>query len=72
MFYVHFTVWYFTLMLVTKATSDQQDLSRIIDGDISGHAKWPFMASIMYSRIGHICGGVVWNQDTILTAAHCL
>ena len=62
----------FQLLLAgNQVTNVHSDMARIIKGDISGQAKWPFMAAIMYEG-GQYCGGVVWNQDTILTAAHCV
>ncbi|KAJ6223249.1 hypothetical protein RDWZM_001794 [Blomia tropicalis] len=45
--------------------------SRIINGLPSPEGKWPEMAAI-YRFGDFICGGVVWNENTILTAGHCI
>ena len=47
------------------------NLMRIYHGQPSRQGKWPFMVAIYYDGKQH-CGGSIWNQDTILTAAHCL
>jgi len=47
------------------------DVSRIINGNRSEPNKWPFAAAI-FSYDQQLCGGTVWNKDTIVTAGHCL
>lgn len=43
---------------------------RIVGGRDALLTEIPSMVSIM--RLGsHICGGVILNRDSILTAAHC-
>lgn len=45
---------------------------RIINGHDSKPGDWPFMVSLMYHGNQHFCGGSILNDNTILTAAHCL
>ncbi|KAI2809294.1 hypothetical protein BLOT_000441 [Blomia tropicalis] len=52
--------------------------ARILGGIMSQPNQWPFMAAIFYIDLENynqshpVCGGIVWNSQTILTAAHCL
>ncbi len=41
----------------------------IINGEVAGRTPW--QVSVQDSE-GHFCGGVIIDEDTIVTAAHCL
>lgn len=47
--------------------------SKIIGGNAAKKGSWPWMAAIFYSpKNEHIwCGGVLFNHEWLLTAAHC-
>lgn len=45
--------------------------SRIIGGTAVQAGQYPWMVSIRHTWAGHICGGVLLNSTTILTAGHC-
>ncbi|XP_074648610.1 chymotrypsinogen A-like [Tubulanus polymorphus] len=44
---------------------------RIISGSASKTGQWPWQVSLIF-RDDHTCGGTLVNEDTIVTAAHCV
>ena len=65
-----------------KIDGDDMDDGRIVGGKPSTKGYWPFMAAIIHDsfdnlEVGHTlevyrCSGYVWDEQTIITAAHCL
>lgn len=59
-----------------KFVSSNNDIvndQRIVHGIVSSTTTWPFMVAIFYNKIDKVlCGGIIWNEYTVLTAAHCL
>uniref|UniRef100_A0A6P7GH98 Trypsin 5G1-like n=1 Tax=Diabrotica virgifera virgifera TaxID=50390 RepID=A0A6P7GH98_DIAVI len=45
---------------------------RIFGGSETSIEKHPWMVSLQDSSRGHLCGGSLINDDTVLTAAHCI
>ncbi len=62
----------------SKSDSPKDDSGRIINGHDVPEGKYPFVVSLQessspcHSKGEHFCGGSVINDNTILTAAHCL
>ncbi|XP_038639800.1 transmembrane protease serine 6 [Scyliorhinus canicula] len=48
----------------------QTSMSRIVGGTNSTEGEWPWQTSIQISG-QHVCGGILINQNWILSAAHC-
>lgn len=64
-----------TLGSILASEEDPEETGRIINGEESLEGAWPFLVSLDVVLSGtrkHKCGGTIWNEDTILTAAHCL
>ncbi len=74
----------FTLSTLVKHSkceqNDDDDDGRIMNGQIVPDGKYPFIASLQVSPEpcagtspgAHFCGAAVINDNTVLTAAHCL
>lgn len=45
--------------------------SRVVGGKPSQPADWPWMVAMYRDGMFH-CGGVVLNQDWVISAAHCV
>ena len=45
--------------------------SRIVGGNMSSLAQWPWQASLQFQGY-HLCGGSVITPVWIVTAAHCV
>ncbi|XP_017776960.1 PREDICTED: chymotrypsin-1-like [Nicrophorus vespilloides] len=45
--------------------------NRIVGGSEASEGEFPFMVSIRQG-LGHVCGGSILDEYTILTAAHCV
>lgn len=45
---------------------------RIVNGEDATSGEFPSMVSLHGRFDNHICGGVLLNQTTVLTAAHCV
>nr|CAD7456465.1 unnamed protein product [Timema tahoe] len=59
--------------LTTSTDSSPQDKNpRIIGGSPAFQGQFPYQVSLRLSGSSHFCGGVIINQRTVLTAAHCL
>ena len=70
-------VWYSLVLEIVIMKKDNKFNFRIINGFDVAEGKWPFMVSIQYyhnliTGTQHFCGGTILNDNTILTAAHCL
>ncbi len=51
-------------------TDEKTNGSRIVGGETAGESDAPWIVSIrMFS---HFCGGSIKDQNTIITAAHCV
>jgi trypsin len=55
----------------TKTVAGRVFQERIVGGEIVTHGDAPFMVSLLWFG-DHFCGGSILNENTILTAAHCL
>ena len=44
----------------------------IINGEDARIIDWPFIVSVQNLGSGHFCGGVLYESDEVLTAAHCV
>ncbi|KAI9299000.1 trypsin-like serine protease [Neoconidiobolus thromboides FSU 785] len=57
--------------LFSTIFSAPQDGDRIVGGTVVSPAfKYPWLVSIQVNG-NHFCGGIILNQDTVLTAGHC-
>lgn len=48
---------------------------RILNGEDAKQEDWRFIVSIgsmVNGTYDKFCGGVIWNEEFVLTAAHCL
>ncbi|XP_037947699.1 trypsin-like [Teleopsis dalmanni] len=45
---------------------------RIVNGEDTTIEAHPYQVSIQKSSGGHFCGGSIINEDTVVTAAHCM
>lgn len=45
--------------------------TKIVGGNEAPDTAFPFIVSIL-SNGGHLCGGSLVNNDTVLTASHCI
>lgn len=45
--------------------------SRIVGGNMSSPAQWPWQASLQFQGY-HLCGGSIITPVWIVTAAHCV
>ncbi|VEN60340.1 unnamed protein product [Callosobruchus maculatus] len=52
-------------------TSSDENHLRVVGGKPSQPAAWPWLVSIYKNGVFH-CGGVLINEEWIVTAAHCL
>lgn len=50
---------------------EQAKTGRIVGGEESEINEFPYQVSIHYNYF-HVCGGVIIDQTTILTTAHCI
>ena len=85
-FIIFITGFLFTLSTLVKHSkceqnvNDDDDDGRIMNGQIVPDGKYPFIASLQVSPEpcagtspgAHFCGAAVINDNTVLTAAHCL
>lgn len=69
-----------TFLLISSAHANTEDSGRVINGHDVPEGKYPFIVSLQQLNIpgvdflgsSHFCGGSVLNDNTILTAAHCV
>lgn len=64
-------MFYFVLLLFAVASTSAEYDAKIINGVISFIEDYPYMVSIQMFG-SHMCGGAILDEDTILTAAHCM
>ena len=43
---------------------------KIVSGTPAAHGRYPFLATVIPA--GYLCGGTLYNERTVITAAHCL
>lgn len=60
------------LLIFTLSSVHSEEFIRIINGEKAPEGRWPFMVSLTYNRTSHFCGATILNDDSILTAAHCM
>ncbi|KAL8571012.1 hypothetical protein ACOMHN_037872 [Nucella lapillus] len=56
-------------------TSGKSHGKRIIYGDSATYGDHPYICSLQLRQWGiwfHVCGAVIYNENTLLTAAHCV
>ena len=58
-------------------TNGAKPTNRIIGGVETSTADYPFLVSVQTATKGssdflHICGGSIYNENFIITAAHCV
>lgn len=59
------------LLLPSLALATESELStRVVGGDDSNDGDWPWMVSVFAGDF--FCGGSLIDEDTVMTAAHCL
>jgi len=51
-------------------TDEKTNGSRIVGGETAGESDAPWIVSIRMSS--HFCGGSIKDENTIITAAHCV
>jgi len=51
-------------------TDEKTNGSKIVGGETAGQSDAPWIVSIRMSS--HFCGGSIKDQNTIITAAHCV
>lgn len=56
---------------ITLTLLNQDDEARIVGGRRSIQSQWPFVAALYAVDDWFLCGGSVWDQWHIITAAHC-
>ncbi|XP_055845026.1 trypsin 3A1-like [Episyrphus balteatus] len=66
----YFTISFLLILALANVLSVSLK-GRIIGGEIDSKLTYPELVSVR-SRDRHICGGTILDQDTILTAAHCI
>jgi trypsin len=59
-----------TLAAALQSTDDIFGAARIIGGEPAAAGEFPYIISLS-SQFGFICGGVLLNENTVVTAAHC-
>ncbi|CAH1236836.1 unnamed protein product [Diabrotica balteata] len=64
--------WLVCIFLLKCNFVDAGKRFRIFGGKETRIENHPWMVSLIVPDIGHNCGGSLINEDTVLTAAHCL
>ncbi len=45
---------------------------RIVGGRPAKASEVPYQVAVMAKSLGLVCGGALYNSDTVITAAHCV
>lgn len=67
-----------SLTIASEAPDHSSIAPLIINGDHADVSNFPYFASLYFDRIsesnyyGNICGATIYNQEFVLTAAHCV
>ncbi|XP_030386319.1 trypsin alpha-3-like [Scaptodrosophila lebanonensis] len=61
----------FICLLICCSSEFSPELARIVEGEVLGIEKVPWQVSLLYQGTHH-CGGVIYDNEIILTAAHCV
>jgi len=63
------------LILLSSVSPDARPQERIVGGADASLGEFPFMASLVHKPLFgaryHFCGGSIYNERTVVTAAHC-
>ncbi|KAF5278804.1 hypothetical protein FQR65_LT03491 [Abscondita terminalis] len=64
-------VFFVTCATILESSGKLLKVSRIVGGKDADPNEFPFMASLQING-RHLCGGTIINNNTVLTAAHCI
>ena len=63
------------LLMALGTLCNTTSVHAIVNGEEATYGDYPWMVSIQIPSGGglfHICGGVIWNNNYVVTAAHCM
>ncbi|XP_018793725.1 PREDICTED: venom protease-like isoform X1 [Bactrocera latifrons] len=60
------------LALLNKPNCGKINDNRVANGICATQGEFPWMAVLLYARMGALCGGSVITERFVLTAAHCI
>lgn len=58
-------------LAVLEKNVDDTDVQRIVGGNFADRGEYPWLIVLRYNN-RFLCGGSIIDEETVLTAAHCV